>query len=149
MLHIRGFEVEGGPNIVNSFGFHDLDIYQTAYELLGHLRTGDKVAIISQFEEKDLANYTGVLRERGLQVRFVTGHTGPQGFCFLKCTTKGLYGDYFSTYFRSAALFSDTVKNITFYNNNRLSDMRSRAPAVVNITNHNLARKKINFHTFN
>ncbi len=141
VLHIRGFEVES-QEVSNMYGFHDLDVYQAAHELLGHLRVGDKVTITRRFEEKDLANYTGILREHGLQARFVTGHTGPQGFCFLKCTTKGLYGDYFSTYFRTAALFSDTVKNVTFYNNNRLGDMRSRAPAFINITNPNLARKK-------
>jgi hypothetical protein len=104
--------------------------------------------VVSPFPEKILANYTGALRERGLQVRYLSGQTGPQGFCFLRNATKGLYGDYFSTYFRSAALFSDTVKNITFFNNNQRSDLRSKVPTEIVISNRNFSRKMINFYFY-
>jgi len=147
VLHIRGFEVEI-PNIVNLFGFKDLNVHQITYELLGHLTEGEKVAVVSPWEEKVLANYTDALRNRGLHVRYVNGQTGPQGFCFLRSATKGLYGDYFSTYFRFAALFSDTAKNITFFNNNQRSDLRSKVPTEIIISNRNFSRKKINFSFF-
>jgi hypothetical protein len=95
-----------------------------------------------------LANYTDALRNRGLHVRYVNGQTGPQGFCFLRSATKGLYGDYFSTYFRFAALFSDTAKNVTFFNNNQRSDLRSKVPTEIIISNRNFSRKKNKFLLF-
>jgi hypothetical protein len=147
VLHLRGFEVEY-PTIVTKLGFKDLNVRQITYELLGHLSAGEKVAVVSQFQEKILANYTVALRDRGLQVRFVTGQTGPQDFCFIRSATKGLYGDYFSTFFRAAALFSDSAKNVTFFNNNQRSDLRSKVPVEITISNRNFSRKMINFYFF-
>lgn len=118
VLHIRGFDVES-PIIFDILGYRDLDVNQ-AYELLGNLNAGGKVAIISRFEEKDLKNYKGVLqKEGGLNVRFVSGQTGPEDFCFLKSARKEAVGDFYSTYFKTAVLLSDTVKNVTFYINKR------------------------------
>eukprot|EP00590_Aulacoseira_subarctica_P003013 CAMPEP_0172419064 /NCGR_PEP_ID=MMETSP1064-20121228/5511_1 /TAXON_ID=202472 /ORGANISM="Aulacoseira subarctica , Strain CCAP 1002/5" /LENGTH=396 /DNA_ID=CAMNT_0013158335 /DNA_START=154 /DNA_END=1344 /DNA_ORIENTATION=+ len=116
VLHIRGFDIES-PQIFKSLGFRDLNVNQAANELLRHLNKGEKVAMISRFEEKDLKNYKVVLQERGLTVRFISNQTGPEDFCFLKSARKEVVGDFYSTFFRVAVLLSDTVKNVTFYIN--------------------------------
>mmetsp|Transcript_28232 Transcript_28232/g.40430 ORF Transcript_28232/g.40430 Transcript_28232/m.40430 type:complete len:441 (+) Transcript_28232:138-1460(+) len=146
VLHIRGFEVED-PHIADTLGFRDLDENRTSYELLGHLNAGEKVAIISRFSEEELRNYTGSLRERGIQTRFVTGHTGPQAFCFLKCATKGAVGDLSSTFFRTAVMLSDTIQNVTFYVN-KLKTKRGNMTAIPGLTKNNWARKNVHVHVF-
>jgi len=113
VLHIRGFHVEIPKHYHN--GYRELDPNQISKELLDHLRPGDKVAIISRFDQEQLANYTGVLLERGLQVRFIPPLSGIQGFCFLKSTYKELFGTIRSTYFRMASMLSDVVSNVTTY----------------------------------
>ena len=114
VLHIRGFTNELG-GLVDALGFRELNPKQTAYQFLGHLQSGDKVAIIGRPSATDLQHFTQALRDRDLQVRFVKGHSSPEDFCFLKTATKEIAGGEKSTFFRVAALLSDTVKNVTLF----------------------------------
>eukprot|EP00590_Aulacoseira_subarctica_P009590 CAMPEP_0172429944 /NCGR_PEP_ID=MMETSP1064-20121228/52502_1 /TAXON_ID=202472 /ORGANISM="Aulacoseira subarctica , Strain CCAP 1002/5" /LENGTH=363 /DNA_ID=CAMNT_0013175677 /DNA_START=246 /DNA_END=1337 /DNA_ORIENTATION=+ len=112
VLHIRGFTNELSA-WGDTIGFRELSPNQTAYQFLGHLKSGEKVAIIGRPSEEELQHFTQALRDRGLQVRFVKGHTGTEDFCFLKTATKEIAGNEKSTFFRNAALLSDTVKSVT------------------------------------
>jgi hypothetical protein len=114
VLHIRGFDVEM-PNAYNNLGFRELNPYQTSTELLGHLKAGDKVAIVSRFDEHSLANFTGALIDRGLHVRFISGLSGVQGFCFLKSASKELVGGNRSTYFLMASMLNEHISNVTIF----------------------------------
>lgn len=114
VLHVRGFDVEL-PNVYHNLGFRELNPQQTSTELLGHLKAGDKVAIVSRFDERSLANFTGILLDRGLHVRFITGLSGVQGFCFLKSASKELVGGNRSTYFFMASMLNDHVSNVTIF----------------------------------
>lgn len=114
VLHYRGFDIET-PKDYKERGMSELDPVRTSNELLQHLNSGDKIAIISRFPEQKLGNFTAVLRKRGLRVRFITGHNGVQDFCFLKSATKEIIGGRRSTYFRTAALLNEVVEKVTIY----------------------------------
>ena len=117
VLHFRGYFIEepGFRNNPKRWRMRELNPNQTAFELFGHLNTGDKVAIMSRFGEEHMQPYVDAMKERGLKVRVVTGQTGVQDFCFLKSSTKEIVGTRKSTYFGWAALLSDTVKRVTAY----------------------------------
>jgi hypothetical protein len=140
ILHIRGFNVEI-PNFYQN-GFRELDPNQISNMLRGHLSPGDKVAIISRFDQKQLANFSGALLDQGLQVRFITHLSGVQGFCFLKSTSKELVGTLRSTYFRMAFMLNDLVSNVTAYciEDNGPFDCNYHVHRKHSITNKKLAR---------
>jgi hypothetical protein len=122
VFHFRGFQhelkkrkQEFPPKFVESY--QELDPNRTAYELLAHLRWGDKVVLLSRFSEEDvLQPYINSMKDRGLQVRVITGQTGVQDLCFLKSAKKELVGFHRSSYFRYAALMSQSVKSVISYN---------------------------------
>jgi len=109
VLHIRGFADEGAEHHRN----RELNPIQTAYDFLGHLKAGDKVAVVGRFN--NVAQYIKPLEDRGLQVRFVGGQKSFEDFCFLKSATKLIAGNSKSTFVRNAALLSNTVKNVSLY----------------------------------
>jgi hypothetical protein len=146
VLHIRGFHVEM-PDNYQGLGFRELDPNQTSTELLGHLRAGDKLAIVSRFDESLLDNFTTVLLQRKLQVRFITGLTGVQGFCFLKSASKELLGGNRSTYFLMSSMLNDHVSNVTIYCLNYTSTNLICNPDHT-ITNNKLSRIHWNFPIF-
>lgn len=145
VLHYRGFNIET-PKDYEQRGMRELDPVRTSNELLRHLTAGNKVAIISRFPQQKLGNFTAVLRKRGLRVRFVTGQSSVQDFCFLKSAKKEIIGGRKSTYFRVAALLNDVVENVTIYCYNY--QQQSTCFNVSMITNTKLARKKWNFPIF-
>jgi len=115
VLHIRGFTIELPTKRADALGFRELNPTQTAYQFLDHLQSGEKVAIVGRPSATDLQNFTQALRDRGLQVRFVKGHDSTEDFCFIKTATKEIAGGERSSFFRVAALLSDTVKNVTLF----------------------------------
>jgi hypothetical protein len=144
VLHIRGFDVEM-PNVYNNLGFRELNPHQTSTDLLAHLKAGDKVAIVSRFDERSLANFTGALVDRGLHVRFITGLSGVQGFCFLKSAYKELVGGNRSTYFLMASMLNDHVSNVTIFCLNYAGVLCNPDHT---ITNKKLSRIQWNFPIF-
>jgi hypothetical protein len=54
--------------------------------------------------------YVKAFRERGLQVRVVSGQSRVQGFCFLKKAQKELVGSAVSTFVRWAAFLGDAKR---------------------------------------
>lgn len=68
------------PRAYKRFGFHE---NHTAIELFGNYRAGDKVAIITRFEDDEDANsFADKLRRVGLTVRLIAENSGEQDYCF-------------------------------------------------------------------
>jgi hypothetical protein len=114
VLHIRGFEIELAGYISLDL-FHELDPMRTAHELLGHLKGGDKVAVVSRFSEKNVSEYMMALKNRGLRVRYVSGLNGIQTFCFLLSASKEIVGMRKSTFFRWAAILNRQARSVIMY----------------------------------
>jgi hypothetical protein len=95
-------------------GFAELGPEQTANDLFGHLKTGDKVAIVSRFSKEHAQSHIDALERRGLQVRYVTGQTGVQDFCFLMSTQKEMIGPLISTYFAWASFLSNSTRIVAY-----------------------------------
>jgi hypothetical protein len=95
-----------GPKL----GFHEATPIQVAHVLLKHLREGDRVAILSRFGQRHAQAYVDALESRGLQVRFVSGQSGVQDFCFLRHARKEMVGVALSTYFLWAAYLSNCTR---------------------------------------
>jgi hypothetical protein len=102
------------PGNGDSLGFKELGPKQTANDLLGHLRPGDKVAVVSRFSNKAAQSYVTALVDRGLQVRLVQGQTSEQDFCFLLRAQKELVGVSISTFFYWAACLSNASRIISY-----------------------------------
>jgi hypothetical protein len=116
VLHIRGFEIETRmTNPINQERFLELDPTRTAKELLGHLKPGDKVAVVSRVSEEELISYMEELQKRGLVVRYVSNLNGVQTFCFLMTASKEIVGTRQSTFFRWAAMLNRQVQNVVMY----------------------------------
>ena len=92
-------------------GFEEMGPKQTARDLFGHLKSGDKVAILSRFNSTaDVNPFLRVLTSRGLKVRFISGQTGMQDFCFLMSAQKEMIGPGRSTYFFWASILGNAKK---------------------------------------
>jgi FkbM family methyltransferase len=101
--------------IVGKTGFFaELGPEQTARDLFGHLKPGSKVAIVSRFSKEHTQLYIDALERRGLQVRFVTGQSGVQDFCFLVSAQKEIVGPAGSTYFVWASYLSNSTQIIAY-----------------------------------
>lgn len=95
-------------------GFEEMGANQTARDLFGHLRPGNKVAITTRFGVESAAPLVRALEARGLTVRVVANQTGVEDFCFLKSAQKELIGIAKSTFFRWAA-FLGNCKTVRMY----------------------------------
>ncbi len=102
VFHFRNFVTEL-QSATSPMGFDELPPYRTAHELLGHLQVGDKVAITTRFNNNVTQEYVQALKERGLQIRVVTGNSDTEDFCFLAKTQKELVGGQRSSFFTWAA----------------------------------------------
>jgi hypothetical protein len=112
--HLRNFKTEVNPETAAKRGFRELGPNQTARDLLGHLRQGDKVAVVSRFTNEEVDKYLVAMRARGLRVRLIKGQTSRQDFCFLRSAQKEMVGVSMSTYFYWAARLSRARRVITY-----------------------------------
>ena len=83
---------------------------QTAYELLGHLKAGEKVAITTRFNSPEVHEYVQAMEGRGLIVRVITGLSDVEDFCFLSKAKRGLAGSYKSSFFKWAAFLGQAER---------------------------------------
>jgi len=115
-FHFRNFKKEI-PRVYKRLGFQELGPNQTAQELFGNHAAGDKVAILTRFEEdKDANSLADILREKlGLTVRLIAGNSGEQDFCFLLKTKKEIIGGSKSTFFTWAGLLGEAKKVHTYH----------------------------------
>ncbi len=112
-FHYRNFKKEM-PRRWNSYGFHEADPQQAANEVLGHLKEGDKVAIVTRFGGETTQPYVDAFEARGLKVRVVDGNDGPADFCFLMSAQKEIAGLALSTYFEWAGYLGNATRVISY-----------------------------------
>mmetsp|Transcript_2701 Transcript_2701/g.3847 ORF Transcript_2701/g.3847 Transcript_2701/m.3847 type:complete len:392 (+) Transcript_2701:160-1335(+) len=113
VFHYRNFKKEM-PKRWNGFGFHEADPQQAANEVFGHLKEGDKVAIVTRFGGESAQPYVDAFEARGLKVRVVDGNDGPADFCFLMSAQKEIAGMAISTYFAWAGYLGNATRVISY-----------------------------------
>lgn len=96
-------------------------------KLLGHLKAGDKVAIVGPLGKgrfrtdaasdgkNGMSAYEQILTGRGLQLRLVASEKFVHDFCFLKDSRKEFIGSKSSTFVTFAAYFGNT-SSVVLYN---------------------------------
>jgi hypothetical protein len=102
------------PNVWQRRGYEELSASKIANEVFGHLHAGDQVAVVGRWisgkENKNLKEVVHALKKRGLLVRFITGQTPVQDFCFLINAQKELVVTRKSTYSYWAGFLGKTSK---------------------------------------
>jgi hypothetical protein len=115
--HHRSF-VREMPRVGFAYGFEEMGPNQTARDLFGHLQAGEKLAIISRFDRSAFEDQLmESLEHRGVQVRFITGQSGVQDFCFLMNVKKEMVGSGISTYFLWAGILGNASKVRSYFLN--------------------------------
>ena len=102
VFHFRNFVTEL-KGVTTKLGFDELSPNQTVQHLLGHLIAGNKVAITTRFDNEVTQGYVAAMKQKGLKVRLMTGHSPTQDFCFLMKARKELIGGQRSSFFVWAA----------------------------------------------
>lgn len=108
VLHVRNYIAEM-PKRGMGLGFEELDSIRTATELFAEHEPGENVAIISRMNT-NIQKYIDVLEMKGLKVRYITGQTGNEDFCFLAKASKEIIGTTRSTYAYWAGIIGDAKK---------------------------------------
>ena len=112
VFHYRNFKKEM-PKRWNGYGFHEADPQQAA-DLFGHLKEGDKIAIVTRFGGETAQPYVDAFEARGLKVRVVDGQDGPADFCFLMSAQKEIAGLWQSTYLTWAGYLGNATRVIAY-----------------------------------
>jgi len=113
VFHYRNFKKEM-PKRWNSYGFHEADPQQAANSIFGHLKEGDKVAIVTRFGGETAQPYVDAFEAKGLKVRVVDGQDGPADFCFLMSAQKEIAGLSISTYLTWAGYLGNATRVISY-----------------------------------
>ena len=124
--------MEEMPDRAVNLGFEELTPRKVSSELLGHLKTNDRVAVVGRwFEGKENGNLKEIVRllaDRGLQVRLVKGQTPVQDFCFLMNAQKELVATDRSTFSYWAAFLGETsiIRRYKIDNGKALASSRKK-----------------------
>jgi hypothetical protein len=110
VLHLRNFLVEMPNGAGRKLGFEELNANKTATKIFANYKPGDKVAIISRFEEKT-DEYIDALKElKGIEARYIKGQTGNQDFCFLMKAQQEVIGQKLSSFANWASILGKAKK---------------------------------------
>eukprot|EP00984_Skeletonema_dohrnii_P033000 scaffold28279_cov83-Skeletonema_dohrnii-CCMP3373.AAC.3 len=112
IFHYRNFKEEM-PTRWNDLKFHEADPQQAA-DLFGHLKEGDKIAIVTRFGRETAQPYVDAFKARGLKVRVVDGQDGPADFCFLMSAQKEIAGLRMSSYLTWAGYLGNATRVIAY-----------------------------------
>lgn len=101
VFHYRNF-LEEMPKRGKNLGFEELSGSKIAHELFRDLKPGDKVAILTRFQNsKVVAEIKDLLQQvQGAQVRIVANNSGVEDFCLLQTAQKEVVGSMLSTFVR-------------------------------------------------
>jgi hypothetical protein len=115
-------------------GFDEPSPNKTAYELFGHLKAGDKIAMTTFKLDNVALEYVEAFKKRGLQVRVVSGQSRMQGFCFLKKAQKEVVGSAVSTFFRWAAFLGDAKRaQLYILDNRKMRSIDTKKPLLADL----------------
>lgn len=113
VFHYRNFKSEM-PKVWESYGFHEVSPLQAANDVFGHLRDGDKIAIVTRFSRESALPYVEAFEQRGFKVRVIEGQDGPADFCFLMSAKKEIAGMMISTYLMWAGYLGNASRVIAY-----------------------------------
>jgi len=113
VFHFRNFKQEM-PRKWNEYGFHEASAEQAATILFGHLKEGDKVAIVTRFSGETAQEYKNAFTSRGLKVRVVDGQQGTEDFCLLMSAQKEIVGLDKSTYLLWAGYLGNATRVVAY-----------------------------------
>eukprot|EP00980_Cylindrotheca_fusiformis_P004780 scaffold1025_cov102-Cylindrotheca_fusiformis.AAC.7 len=111
VLHLRNFLVECGDEKGRMKGLEELSPNKTALEIFADYKPGDKVAIISRFEENTDKYIHALKTLKGIDARYIKGQTGNQDFCFLLKTQQEIIGQRRSTFVTWASMLGNAKKS--------------------------------------
>lgn len=114
LQHYRNFVGEM-PKRGKKLEFEELSAQKIAYQLMGNLKEGDKVAITTRIFSDSVEEIVTALRGRGLRVRVISGQSGVEDFCFLQKAQKELVGMVRSSFVLWAAYLGN-AKQVRMYN---------------------------------
>ena len=114
LQHFRNFLKEVGSRGSAKKGLKEIGPEQAARDLLGHLKPGDKVAIVNAFGREYVQPYVDAFEGRNLTVRVIEGQTGIEDFCFLMSTQKEMFGIAYSTFFVWAGVLSNSSRVVAY-----------------------------------
>lgn len=103
--------------------FEEADSIMAATQLFADYQPGDKVAIISRFQDNTDKFIKALKDIKGIEARYIKGQTGPQDFCFLLKAQKEIVVSARSTFGRWAGYLGD-MERARMYS---LSTKESRA----------------------
>jgi len=124
VLHLRNFATElDGQEKREKMGFQELDSHRISTEVLGHLKAGDKLALVGRNLESDAQDKSteayqivSALEPKNLTLRYSSFSSPLEDFCFLKKTKRELIGNYKSTFLTLAAFWAgSSLKSIKLY----------------------------------
>ncbi len=121
VLHLRNFATELiKDDFRRTRGYQELDANRISSEVLGHLKEGDKLALVGRNLKVDAQNnkteaygIVSALQAKNLTIRFSPGTDDMEDFCFLKNAKKELIGSSRSTYCVFAAYLGGPSNQLT------------------------------------
>ena len=116
VLHYRGFSAEESLSKTRSMGREELSPNKVSHELFSHLGKGDRLALLSRYNESSLLvqGHLTALRTKGVDVEFI--HQSPeQDFCYLRHAQKELAGLGYSTFVRFAGFLTKYQPKVRLY----------------------------------
>eukprot|EP00980_Cylindrotheca_fusiformis_P002302 scaffold535_cov65-Cylindrotheca_fusiformis.AAC.4 len=114
VFHFRNFVTEFPTGRAKEQGFEEMDPNMTAKYLFANYMSGERVAIVSRFQQKT-GEYSRALNDiKGIKARYIDGQTGIQDFCFLLKAKRELVAVKISTFATLAAYLGD-AKRARFY----------------------------------
>jgi hypothetical protein len=105
VFHFRNF-VDEMPRKAIAWGFGELSPSKIANELFGHLKGGDKLAIVTRFQKADkVVEIQDAIQQAhpGVEVRVIGDNSGVQDFCLLRTAQNEIVGSQKSTFVKWAS----------------------------------------------
>eukprot|EP00980_Cylindrotheca_fusiformis_P010134 scaffold2253_cov119-Cylindrotheca_fusiformis.AAC.9 len=110
VFHLRNYRTEVSSETILKHGFQEADPTIAAEVLFADSKPGDKVAIVSRFQNHT-DEYIKAFRDiKGIKARYIQGQTGPQDFCFVYKAQKELVVSARSTFGTWAAFFGEAKR---------------------------------------
>jgi len=160
ILHLRNYATEFKKERQVSLGFEEIPSDRLVNEVLGHLKAGDRLALLGRNLEKEsekegtqAQNIIEAIRSKNFTMRFAPSTDDPMAdLCFLTHSKKELIGNPKSTYFELAAyLGKDDMQLVRSYQYitpqllERGASYQTFQKVVGKDWNHPLLRKRIRF----
>eukprot|EP00980_Cylindrotheca_fusiformis_P029089 scaffold22714_cov155-Cylindrotheca_fusiformis.AAC.6 len=113
VFHFRNYVVEMPENAIR-LGYEEMDPNMTANHLFANYTSGEKVAIVSRFQQNAGKYMKALNYTKGIEARYIDNQTGVEDFCFLLKAKREVIAVRESTFATLAAYLGD-VKRARLY----------------------------------